>query len=140
MPTLEYSPHPLKHNKSPVKSGMGDRTADRRAVGNPGGTGAIHAEEGAGGIVTTAREFSSPIQGQLLRLTERREVAIFLHEGALWVADFIDGNGELIDAVTWFRFHCAAIATSQARHRMVLESAVPLSEELVAKIEMLQRT
>jgi len=89
--------------------------------------------------VSPARGVSSPIQGQLLRLSERREVAIFLRDGALWVADFIDGNGELVDAITWFRFHCAALTTSQARHRMVLESAIPLSEELVARIELLQR-
>jgi hypothetical protein len=83
-------------------------------------------------------ESTTPIQGQLLRLTERREVAIFLCEGALWIADFIDGDGELIDAVSWFRFHCAALSTAHARHRMVLESAIPLSDELVRRIELLR--
>ena len=85
------------------------------------------------------RGSTSPIQGQLLRLSERREVAIFLRDGALWVADFIDGEGELIDAITWFQFHCAALSTKHARHRMVLESAIPLSEQLVARIELLQK-
>lgn len=85
------------------------------------------------------RGTASPIQGQLLRLTERREVAIFLRDGALWVADFVDGRGEIIDAITWFRFHCAALSTAQARHRMVMESALPLSEDLVARIESLQK-
>src|SRR6516225_11699702 len=80
----------------------------------------------------------SPIQGQLLRLSERREVAIFLRDGTLWVADFVDGKGELIDAVTWFRFHCAALSSVQARHRMVLESGIPLSDEIVARIELLR--
>ena len=80
----------------------------------------------------------SRIQGQLLRLSERREVAIFLRDGTLWVADFVDGKGELIDAVTWFRFHCAALSSVQARHRMVLESGIPLSDELVARIELLR--
>jgi hypothetical protein len=79
------------------------------------------------------------IQGQLLRLSERREVAIFLRDGALWVADFVDGQGALIDAVTWFRFNCGALSTSHARRRMVLESATPLSEELVERIERLHR-
>ena len=79
------------------------------------------------------------IQGQLLRQSERREVAIFLHDGALWVADFVDGQGQLIDATTWFRFNCGALSTSHARRRMVLESAVPLSAALVAKIERLPR-
>ena len=81
----------------------------------------------------------SPVQGQILRLSERREVAIFLRDGALWVADFIDGEGEIIDAVTWFQFHCASLSTAQARHRMVLESGIPLSDELVARIELLRR-
>ena len=77
------------------------------------------------------------IQGQLLRLSERREVAIYLRNDALWVADFIDGHGELIDAITWFRFHCGTRASPQARRRMVLESALPLSAQLVARIERL---
>ena|SRR6266567_8519370 len=84
-------------------------------------------------------ESAGPIQGQLLRLSERREVAIFLRDNALWVADFIDGQGELLDAVTWFRFNCGAPASVQARRRMTLESAVPLSDELVARIEALLR-
>jgi hypothetical protein len=79
------------------------------------------------------------IQGQLLRLSERREVAIFLRDGALWVADFVDGQGALIDAITWFRFNCGALSTAHARRRMVLESATPLSEELVERIERLHR-
>ena len=85
------------------------------------------------------RERSSPLQGQVLRRNERREVAIFLHDNALWVADFIDGQGELVDAVTWFRFNCGAAASAQARRRMALESALPLSDDLVARIEALRR-
>jgi hypothetical protein len=83
------------------------------------------------------QQFTRSIQGQLLRLSERRETAIFLRDGALWVADFIDSKGELIDAITWFRFNCGSLSTSHARRRMVLESATPLSEELVDRIERL---
>jgi hypothetical protein len=83
------------------------------------------------------REVPSPIQGQLLRRSKRREVAIFLHDRALWIADFIDGQGELIDAPTWFRFNCGELSNSHARRRMVRESAIPLSEELVERIESL---
>jgi hypothetical protein len=78
--------------------------------------------------------FARSIQGQLLRRTERREVAIFLQDGALWVADFIDGEGKLIDATTWLRFNCGSLSSPQARRRMVVESATPLSEELIARI------
>jgi hypothetical protein len=81
------------------------------------------------------------MQGQVLRLSERREVAIFLRDGALWVADFIDGDGALMDAITWFRyFNCGAQATADARRRLTLESATPLSEDLVERIERLHRS
>jgi hypothetical protein len=65
--------------------------------------------------------------------------AIFLHDDALWVADFIDGQGELVDAITWFRFHCGSLSTGQARRRMVLDDATPLSEEVVDRIAHLRR-
>jgi hypothetical protein len=79
------------------------------------------------------------IQGQLLRLSERREVAIYLRDGMLWVADFIDGDGELVEAKTWFRFNCGAQATHHARRRMVREAAIPLSRELIVRIDRLHR-
>ena len=79
----------------------------------------------------------SSIQGQLLRLSARRLVAIYRREDTLWIADFIDGHGELMDAVTWFRFNCGTPTTAHARRRMALESAVPLSVDLVASIEHL---
>src|SRR6266478_435978 len=70
---------------------------------------------------------ASAIQGQLLRLSARREVAIYLRDDTLWVADFIDGRGEITDARMWFRFNCASVSATHARHRMALESAIPLS-------------
>jgi len=81
---------------------------------------------------------SRSLQGQVLRLSERREVAIFLRDDALWVADFVDGDGVLMDAITWFRFfNCGAQSTADARRRLALESATPLSEELIERIERL---
>jgi hypothetical protein len=79
----------------------------------------------------------SSILGQLLRISARRQVAIYRREDRLWVADFIDGQGELMDATTWFRFHCGTEAATQARRRMVRESAIPISSQLAAKIERL---
>jgi len=84
-------------------------------------------------------ESDGSIQGQLLRLSKRREVAIYLHRGTLWIADFIDGQGELIEPELWFRFNCAAPGTRHAGRRMLLESALPLSAEIVARIESLHR-
>jgi hypothetical protein len=69
----------------------------------------------------------------------RRQVAIYLHDDALWVADFVDGKGEIVDAKTWFRFNCASAMPSHMRRRMVLESAIPLSSELAEKVERLHR-
>ena len=80
-----------------------------------------------------------PIQGQLLRFSRRRQVAIYLRGDTLWVADFIDGRGEIIDAKTWFRFNCASSGPTNMRRRMVLESAMPLSTELVERVERLHR-
>jgi hypothetical protein len=79
----------------------------------------------------------SPILGQLLQLSKRREVAIYLRDGSLWIADFIDGHGELVDPAAWFRFNCGSPTAGESRRRMLLESAVPLCAELAAKIESL---
>jgi hypothetical protein len=79
------------------------------------------------------------IQGQILRRSERREVAIYLREGVLWVADFVDGEGHLIDAATWVRFNCAGASGTQAIRRMMLDSAAPLYDELMQRIEALHR-
>jgi hypothetical protein len=77
------------------------------------------------------------VQGQVLRRSQRREAAIFLRDGTLWIADFIEGEGMLVDAATWIRFNCASASSATARRRMVLESALPLSEDLVRRIERL---
>jgi hypothetical protein len=79
----------------------------------------------------------SGIQGQVLRVSQRREAAIYLRKGTLWVADFIDGDGEIVEATTWFRFNCGALSAYHAQRRMVRESAIPLSAELVDRIETL---
>ncbi len=79
------------------------------------------------------------IQGQFLRLSARREVAIYLLEGTLWVADFIDGHGELFEPETWFRFNCGSPDASAAQRRVLRESGLPLSADIVAKIEALHR-
>lgn len=78
------------------------------------------------------------IQGQILRRSERRETAIYLRDGRLWVADFVDGHGHLVDAQSWLRFNCGG-ASAQARWRMALESASPVSDELAQRIEALHR-
>ena len=78
------------------------------------------------------------ILGQVLRRSERRETAIYVRDGHLWVADFIDGHGELVDASSWLRFNCGS-TSAQARWRMALESASPVADELAERIEALHR-
>jgi hypothetical protein len=79
------------------------------------------------------------IQGQMLRLSEHHAVAIYLRDGQMWVADFIDGQGELVDATTWFRFNCGTLANSHALRRMAIESATPISSVLAERIDALHR-
>src|SRR5450631_536394 len=79
------------------------------------------------------------IQGQMLRLSGHHAVAIYLRDGAMWIADFVDGQGTLVDANTWFRFNCGTLANSHALRRMALESAIPLSAALIERIEALHR-
>jgi hypothetical protein len=79
------------------------------------------------------------IQGQFLRLSARREVAIYLRAGSLWVADFIDGDGELFEPETWFRFNCGSLGARDAQQRMLREAGLPLFPEIVARIEALHQ-
>ena len=82
---------------------------------------------------------SRSIQGQLLRLSEHRAVAIYLREGSTWVADFVDGQGVLVDVDTWVRFNCGTPTNSHASRRIARESAIPLSTEFSAQIESLHQ-
>ena len=75
----------------------------------------------------------------MLRLSEHHAVAIYLRDGQMWVADFIDGQGTLVDATTWFRFNCGTYANSHALRRMAIESATPISSVLAERIDALHR-
>jgi len=79
------------------------------------------------------------IHGQLLRASRHRVVAIYLRDGMICVAEFIDGRGRLVDVNAWFRFNCGTRTNEHAMRRMVLESAVPLPDELIEPIEALHR-
>jgi hypothetical protein len=89
--------------------------------------------------IARAPRSSRSIQGQLLRLSEHRAVAIYLRDGSTWVADFVDGQGVLVDVDTWVRFNCGTIANPHASRRIARESAIPLSAELTARIESLHQ-
>ena len=75
----------------------------------------------------------------MLRLSEHHAAAIYLRDGQMWIADFIDGQGMLVDATTWFRFNCGTLANSHSLRRMTLESAMPISSTLAERIDELHR-
>ena len=87
-----------------------------------------------------ARKSPAFIRGQLLRMSEHRAVAIYLRNGTTWVADFVDGHGVLVPVDTWFRFNCGSLANAYALRRIALESALPLPDELMSRIEELHRS
>ena len=77
----------------------------------------------------------NPLSGNLLRLGERREIAIYLRNGTAWVADFKDGRGELFTVSTWFSLNQGG----RALRRMDLDSITPLPEDVMERIERLHR-
>jgi hypothetical protein len=89
-------------------------------------------------VINEQATTSVTILGQILRRSERRETAIYLRDGVLWVADFVDGQGRLVDAESWLRFNCGG-ASAHGRWRMATESATPVSDDLAERIEALHR-
>jgi hypothetical protein len=80
------------------------------------------------------RERRGLIQGQVLHSGPRREVVLFLYEGMLWVADFFDGESQLVDATTWVRFNCEGAANGRTR---LPEAPPPLSIYQLVRIRAL---
>lgn len=78
------------------------------------------------------------IQGSLLRLGERREVAIYLRGGAAWVADFDNGRATLHTASEWHGTgEGRRLVYAQRRNKV--EPVSPLPGEIVRRIESLHR-
>lgn len=90
--------------------------------------------------MTTTRQAisTSPVQGSLLRLSERRQVAIYLREGAGWVADFHDGRATLHSVSEWHGSGSGRMLV-HAQRRDAVESISPLPAEVVQRIESLHR-
>ena len=78
------------------------------------------------------------IQGNLLRLSERREIAIYLRDGAAWVADFNNGLGTLYIASAWYSMGGGRVL-AHAQRRGEVETVSPLPEEVARRIESLHR-
>jgi hypothetical protein len=77
--------------------------------------------------------------GQLLRLREGHQVAIYKRNGVNWVAEFRNGRSELFDAAWWFYFHLGSLRYSHGMRETALDSATAITPEVLAKIERLHR-
>jgi hypothetical protein len=73
--------------------------------------------------------------GNLLRVGETREIAIYQRGGAAWVADFRGGRGELFTAADWFVLN----GRSSLLRRAGLGAVAPLPAEVIERIERLHR-
>jgi hypothetical protein len=147
--TKEFGPHPLRPGRrTPPNAGATSAPLPRRVAAHEASDAASAANRPCpiDGSLTSrelpmehrfAPQSHGLIQGQMLRLSEHHAVAIYLRDGHLWVADFIEGQGTLVDATTWFRFNCGSLANSHALRRMALESATPISLELSERIAAL---
>ena len=81
---------------------------------------------------------ASPLHGSLLRLSEQREIAVYLREGAAWVADFDNGHAELHSASACFSIGGGRMLV-HAQRRNAVEPISPLPDEVVLQIESLHR-
>ena len=75
------------------------------------------------------------ITGNMIELSAGHSIAIYERSRVGWVAEFRDGRGEFMYAGTWFRFHSGALRAA----RTALESATPLTPEMLERIEGLHR-
>jgi hypothetical protein len=81
------------------------------------------------------REDTRPLHGNLLRIDEGREIAIYTRSGTAWVAEFHDGRGALFSVGAWF-------STNHGGHvlrRMDLGRITPLPPDVAERIERLHQ-
>jgi hypothetical protein len=71
--------------------------------------------------------------GNLLSLSKRREIAIYVRDGTAWVADFKDGHGEVSTAGGWFALN----QDRWALRRAALDATTPLPADIMQRIEYL---
>jgi hypothetical protein len=75
------------------------------------------------------------INGHTIVLGAGHSIAIYERNRECYVAEFRDGRGRLEYAGSWFRFNAGALRCYSGR--AALRSSVPLSPEIVEKIERL---
>ena len=84
-----------------------------------------------------AKVGSAPsINGHMITLDAGHLIAVYERDRACYVAEFRGDYGEFGSADTWFRFHSGILRYCR-NGRASLDSAAPLTPEMVHKIERL---
>jgi predicted trehalose synthase len=78
---------------------------------------------------------ASRLNGNLLRLGDQHEIAIYLRDSTAWVAEFKNGRASVSTASHWFSVNQGG---RLLRH-MELASIAPLSHEVMERIERLHQ-
>lgn len=78
---------------------------------------------------------ASRLNGNLLRLGDQREIAIYLRDGMAWVAEFQNGRASVSTAGHWF----SANQGGRVLRQMELASIAPLPDEVIERIERLHQ-
>lgn len=81
---------------------------------------------------------ATPPQGNLLRFPGGREIAIYLRDGAAWVAYFNNGCAALHIAGAWYSTGNGRML-AHAQRRGEVEIISPLPDEVIPRIEALHR-
>ncbi len=77
------------------------------------------------------------INGYMITLGAGHSVALYERNRECYVAEFRDGCIALAYAGSWFRFHAGALRSYDGR--AALRSSMPLTPEMLEKIERLHR-
>ena len=81
------------------------------------------------------RSSAPSISGNMIDLGAGHSIAIYERNRESYVAEFRDGGGTLEYAGSWFRFHAGVLRSLKGR--AALESSMPLTPEILEKIERL---
>ena len=81
------------------------------------------------------RSTAPAINGNMIDLGAGHSIAIYERNRESYVAEFRDGGGRLEYAGSWFRFHAGALRSLKGR--AALQSSMPLTPQIVERIEQL---
>ncbi len=81
------------------------------------------------------RNGASRLNGNLLRLGDQREIAIYLRDSMAWVAEFKNGRASVSTVSRWF----SANQGGRVLRQMELASIAPLPDDVMERIERLHQ-